>query len=299
MGQIVVLGSTNTDMVIKSARIPAPGETILGGRFYMNPGGKGANQAVAAARLGGDVVFIAKVGNDLFGRESEALFKREGIKPALFVDPDAASGTALIMVDDYGENCISVALGANGTLSPDDIAAQREKIEGATALLMQLETPIETVLTAAQWAAAKGVPVILNPAPACALPDALFPCLSLITPNESEAELLTGIRVTDEDSAKRASAALRAKGCAKVIITLGSRGAFVDDGVTTETVPAIRVDAVDATAAGDVFSGALTVAVTEGKSLREAVDFASQAAAISVTRMGAQPSIPYRKEVTK
>ncbi|MBP5322041.1 MAG: ribokinase [Kiritimatiellae bacterium] len=297
MGQIVVLGSTNTDMVIKSARIPAPGETILGGRFYMNPGGKGANQAVAAARLGGDVVFIAKVGDDLFGRASEALFKKEGMKPSLFIDPANASGTALIMVDDQGENCISVALGANGTLSPADIAGERATIEGASALLMQLETPIETVLTAAQWASAKGVPVILNPAPACALPDALFPCLSLITPNESEAELLTGIRVTDDASARAASAALRAKGCAKVIITLGARGAFVDDGVTAVTVPACPVKAVDATAAGDVFSGALTVAVTEGKSLAEAVAFASKAAAISVTRMGAQPSIPYRSEI--
>ena len=285
-------------MVVKAARIPAPGETILGGRFLMNPGGKGANQAVAAARLGGEVVFVAKVGNDLFGREAKALFEKEGISTKyVFTDSDEPSGVALIMVDGKGENCISVASGANGTLSPADLEASRGVIERAGLVLMQLETPVETVLCAAQWAAAKGVPVVLNPAPACDLPVDLFKCLSMITPNESEAEKLTGIRVIDESSAALAAIALCAKGVKCVVITMGSKGAFVyADGHGT-LVPALKVKAVDTTAAGDVFSGALAVALTEDRPLAVAVRFAAQAASVSVTRMGAQASVPYRTEI--
>ena len=298
MKRIVVLGSTNTDMVVKAARIPAPGETILGGDFLMNPGGKGANQAVAAARLGGDVTFVAKVGDDLFGREAKSLFAKEGIRTEyVFTDAEKPSGVALIMVGASGENSIAVASGANGALSPTDIAAARGEIESAGALLMQLETPVETILCAAQWAAAKGVPVILNPAPACALPDALFPCLALITPNETEAEMLTGVKVADEAGARAAAAALCAKGVGRVIITLGAKGAFVYDGGAGAFVPAFPVEAVDTTAAGDVFSGALAVALTEGRALGEAVAFASRAASISVTRMGAQASAPWRGEI--
>jgi len=298
MKKIVVLGSTNTDMVVKAARIPAPGETILGGRFLMNPGGKGANQAVAAARLGGDVVFVAKVGNDLFGREARSLFEKEGIcTDYVLTDAEEPSGVALIMVDAKGENCISVASGANGALSPEDIKAARGVIEKAGVLLMQLETPVETVLCAAQWAAAKGVPVVLNPAPACALPDGLLKCLSMITPNETEAELLTGVKVTCETSAARAAKALCAKGVKRVVITLGSKGAFVYSDGQGNLVPAVKVQAVDTTAAGDVFNGALAVALTEDHPLVAAVSFASKAAAISVTRMGAQASAPYRDEI--
>ncbi len=297
MKKIVVIGSTNTDMVVKAARIPAPGETILGGRFLMNPGGKGANQAVAAARLGGAVVFIAKVGDDLFGREAKSLFLKEGIC-ADYVLTDAAepSGVALIMVDEKGENCISVASGANGALSAGDIAVARVVIEQAGVLLMQLETPVETVLCAARWAAAKGVPVILNPAPARALPDELFACLSLITPNEGEAELLTGVKVTDEATAQTAAAALCAKGIGRVVITMGAKGAFVFENGRGTLVPAFPVQAVDTTAAGDVFNGALAVALTEGLPLTEAVRFAAKAASISVTRLGAQASAPCRDE---
>ena len=285
-------------MVIKAARIPAPGETILGGDFLMNPGGKGANQAVAAARLGGDVTFIAKVGDDLFGRETKALFAGEGIcVDYVFTDAEKPSGVALIMVSAKGENSIAVASGANGTLSPQDIAAARGAIESAGALLMQLETPVETILCAAQWASAKGVQVILNPAPACALPDALFPCLSMITPNETEAEMLTGVRVTDEASAAAAAKALCGKGVGRVIITLGAKGAYVYDKGVGRLVPPYPVEAVDTTAAGDVFSGAVVVALTEGRALGEAVAFASKAASISVTRMGAQASAPWRREI--
>jgi ribokinase len=299
MRRIVVLGSTNTDMVVKAARIPAPGETILGGRFLMNPGGKGANQAVAAARLGGDVVFVAKVGDDLFGREARALFAREGIgTDYVLTDADEPSGVALIMVDAKGENCISVASGANGTLSPGDILVARETIETSGMLLMQLETPIETVLCAAQWAAAKGVPVVLNPAPACALPDALLRCLSLITPNESEAELLTGVKVTDDASAEAAAKIVCGKGVKRVVITLGKRGAFVYENGAAERVPIFDAGpAVDTTAAGDTFNGALAVALTEGKSLADAARFAARASGIAVTRMGAQSSAPYRSEL--
>ncbi len=298
--RIVVLGSTNTDMVVKSERIPTPGETILGGRFLMNPGGKGANQAVAAARLGGNVMFIAKVGNDSFGRGAKEQFEKEGIcTDFVLTDATEPSGVALIMVDAKGENCITVASGANGTLSPDDIGAARDEIERAGVLLMQLETPIETVSCAAKWASEKGVRVVLNPAPTCELPDALLKCLSLITPNETEAEKLTGIKVTDEASALQAAQALCAKGVKHVVITLGSKGAFVYAVGHGETIPAFKVEAVDTTAAGDVFNGALAVALTEDNPLAAAIRFAARAAAISVTRMGAQTSAPYRDEIAK
>ena len=300
MKRIVVIGSTNTDMVVKAARIPAPGETILGGRFLMNPGGKGANQAVAAARLGGDVTFVAKVGDDLFGREAKALFAKEGIRTEyVFTDPSEPSGVALIMVDAKGENCISVASGANGTLTPEDIKAARDEIEQAELVLMQLETPLETVLCAALLAVGKGVPVVLNPAPACVLPAELYECLEIITPNESEAELLTGVKVTDEASAEAAARALCDKGVLQVVITMGAKGAYVFDGEEGVMVPAVKVDAVDTTAAGDVFNGALAVALTEEVPLAEAVRFAAKAASVSVTRMGAQASAPYRDEIAK
>jgi ribokinase len=296
--RIVVLGSTNTDMVVKAPRIPRPGETILGGDFLMNPGGKGANQAVAAARLGGDVLFIAKVGDDLFGRETRTLLARERIDLSrLFTDSKKPSGVALIMVDSKGENCISVASGANGTLSPQDLATAKTDIESAALLLMQLETPLDTILTAARWASARGVPVILNPAPARPLPQEIFPCLTAITPNETEAEGLTGVAVTDEPSARRAAAALHKMGVRQVVITMGAKGAFISDGTLAETVPSRRVKAVDTTGAGDTFNGALAVALSEGKPLPDAVRFAAAAAAVSVTRLGAQASIPYRKEL--
>ncbi len=300
MKRIVVIGSTNTDMVVKAERIPAPGETILGGRFLMNPGGKGANQAVAAARLCGDVTFVAKVGDDLFGREAKGLFAKEGIRTEyVLTDASEPSGVALIMVDAKGENCISVASGANGALTPADLEPARAEIEGAGVVLMQLETPVETVLCAARWAAAKGVPVVLNPAPACELPAALLTCLDLITPNESEAELLTGVKVADQASALAAAIVLCSKGVKRAVITMGSRGAFVYADGRGALVPAFKVEAVDTTAAGDVFSGALAVALTEEVPLAEAVRFAAKAASISVTRLGAQASAPYRDEISK
>ncbi|HRR34506.1 MAG TPA: ribokinase [Kiritimatiellia bacterium] len=298
MKRIVVIGSTNTDMVVKATRIPAPGETILGGRFMMNPGGKGANQAVAAARLGGHVTFVAKVGNDLFGREAKSLFGKEGIcTDFIFTDSQEPSGVALIMVGENGENCISVASGANGTLTPEEIGQAQAYIEQADLVLMQLETPLDTVCRAAEIAAAQGIPVILNPAPAQTIPDDLYGCLDVITPNQSEAEWLTGIKVTDAQSAEAAAKALCGKGARRAVVTMGAQGAHVYDGSEGVRVEALKVEAVDTTAAGDVFNGALAVALTEGLDLVEAVSFASGAAAVSVTRLGAQASAPYRAEL--
>ena len=293
---IVVLGSTNTDMVISGSKIPVPGETVSGGSFAMNPGGKGANQAVAAARLSAkrrQCMFIAKVGDDLFGRETAARMKRDGIDARLVVDRRCASGTALILVDKAGQNCISVALGANGTLSPDDVKRFRKDIEGADALLLQLETPLRTVLWAAKAAHAKKVPVVLNPAPAAKLPKELYGCLDWITPNETEAELLTGVKVTDLASCRKAEAVLQGRGVANVVITLGSKGCYAAGRIH----PCVKVKALDTVDACDTFNGAFVVALTEGRTVADAIAFAQKASAISVTRHGAQPSIPFRREV--
>ncbi|MDR1780828.1 MAG: ribokinase [Tannerella sp.] len=300
MSKIAVIGSSNTDMVIKASRLPVPGETIIGGTFMMNPGGKGANQAVTIARLGGQVSFITKTGNDLFGRQSIELYKTEGIDTRyIFSSADNPSGVALISVDAKGENCILVAPGANGTLSVQDIEKARAEIEAADLLLMQLEIPMATVEYAADIAASKGVKVILNPAPAQVLSPKLLKNLYVITPNKSEAELLSGITVKDWSSARRASDIISAKGVDIVIITLGAKGALVKEGTDYFEIPAVKVEAVDTTAAGDTFCGALCVGISEGKNIADAVKFACQAAAIAVTRMGAQASVPYRHEIEK
>ena len=295
---ITVLGSTNTDMVITGDHIPVPGETICGGTFLMNPGGKGANQAVAVARLSkkqGNCRFIAKVGDDVFGRQTAENMKKDRIDAKLIVDKKNASGTALILVDKKGQNVISVALGANGTLSPADLKAFKKDIAASEALLMQLETPVETVIAAAKIAAEAGVPVILNPAPARKLPAELFKLLDWITPNETEAEILTGVKVTDDASAQRAVDALVKRGVRHALITMGSKGVYC--GNCRKLYPTKKVKAVDCVAAGDTFNGAFTVALTEGKSCKDAIAFAQQAAAISVTRPGAQASVPFRKEI--
>ncbi len=299
MKKIVVLGSTNTDMVITGKRLPVPGETISDGHFMMNPGGKGANQAVAVARLSakkGACEFIAKVGDDLFGRATAARMKKEGIKTNLIVDKKEPSGTALILVDSRGQNVISVALGANGTLSRGDVAPYRKEIESASALLMQLETPLETVEWVAKTADEAGVSVILNPAPARKLPRELYKYVDWITPNETEAEILTGVKVVDSASAAKATKALMKRGVKHVIITMGSKGVYCGD--CAKMFPCRKVKAVDCVAAGDTFNGAFAVALAEGRSCTEAIDFAQKAAAISVTRPGAQSSVPYRTEIT-
>lgn len=295
--KIVVVGSTNMDMVVKTSHIPVPGETVLGGSFFMNPGGKGANQAVTVARLGGEVHFISKVGNDVFGKQSSQLFEEEGINTFhVLSDDELPSGVALITVDEAGENSIVVASGANGNLYPDDLKDALNEIAGAGFLLMQLEIPMETVRFVARYAAAKGVRVILNPAPANTLSPDLLSCIDIITPNKKEAEMLSGIKVTNIESAKKAAKAICSMGVKNVVVTMGPLGAVVCQEGKTQVIPAQKVEAIDTTAAGDVFNGALAVALSEGKTFPDAVQFASMAAAISVTRMGAQSSIPYRNE---
>lgn len=295
---IYVVGSSNTDMVVKSDKLPMPGETVMGGNFLMNPGGKGANQALTASRLGGQVSFICKVGNDLFGKQALQQFKRENIQTDFIVtDPLLPSGVALINVDTEGENCISVAPGANGSLRPSEVLLAFDHLTSDDILLIQLEIPLDTVMFSIKAAFEKDVKVILNPAPAQNLPDEVLKCLYLITPNETEAELLTGIRVVNEETAERAAAILVQRGCKNVIITLGSKGAFLYTDQISKVIAAPSVTAIDTTAAGDCFNGSLTVALSEGAQLDEAVSFACKVAAISVTRMGAQSSIPTRKEV--
>jgi ribokinase len=295
---IFVIGSSNTDMVIKADHLPQPGETILGGIFFMNPGGKGANQAVAAARLNGNVTFICKTGNDIFGKQSIQLFEAEGINTRFILSDDKnPSGVALITVDKNAENCIAVASGANATLTPKDIEKATAEIAGAAIVLMQLEIPVDTVNWVAAFAAANNVKVILNPAPACELPEAFFKNTAIITPNKSEAEMLSGINIKDMDSAIQAANIIKQKGVATVIITLGDKGALVVTDTITEMITAPFVEAVDTTAAGDVFNGALAVAIAEGLPVLDAVTFACKAASISVTRMGAQASSPYRNEI--
>jgi ribokinase len=297
---ILVVGSSNTDMVVKTDRLPGPGETVLGGSFIMAAGGKGANQAVAAARLGADVVFVAKVGEDVFGRQAVESFRREGIDTSyVAVDSENPSGVALISVDARGENCIVVASGANGNLVVGDLVAAEEKIKNAAVILIQLEIPLATVEYVVGLAARYGVPLILNPAPACALSHALFRGLALLTPNQKEAEMLSGVAIVDKSSAERAAVVLARKGVKTVIITLGADGALILDGGEFLWVPAPVVTAVDTTAAGDVFSGALAVALSEGRSMHDAVGFACAAAALSVTKIGAQTSAPSRGEVDK
>lgn len=286
-------------MVIKTDKLPARGETILGGTFLMNPGGKGANQAVAAARLGGKVTFISKTGNDLFGKQTSGLLKKEGIETRYIVkDPEVPSGVALIVVDANGENSIVVAPGSNGNLMPQDIPGDLFAAGKFEILLLQLEIPVMTVEYAALTAAENGIKVILNPAPAQKLHDYLLRHTWLLTPDESEAEILTGIKVHNETTAEAAATIFQQKGVKNVIITMGAAGAYVKSAEFTEMIPGNKVQAIDSTAAGDVFNGALAVALAEGKNLGDAVFFANKAASISVTRFGAQASAPYRNEIS-
>ena len=297
---IVVIGSSNVDMVVKGERIPKPGETIIGGDFHKAAGGKGANQAVAAARAGGDVTFIASVGDDIFGREAINGYQKDGINTEhIKVDPDHPTGTALILVDAKGENSIAVASGANANLSESDLSNTHRVIENSDIILMQLETPVKTIEAAAEMARRSGIKVILNPAPAQKLSDNLLAQVSILTPNETETEILSGIEVTDENDARRAAKILMDKGVEIVMITMGKRGVFLYTQEESRMIPAFQVEAVDTTAAGDTFNGALAVAIAEGKSMDEAIRFANAAGAISVTRMGAQPSTPYREEIEK
>jgi ribokinase len=296
--KIVVVGSSNTDMVVKAHHFPQPGETILGGDFYVFQGGKGANQAVASARAGGNVVFICKVGNDAFGNSAIQHYQQEGIDVnAIVIDDAAPTGVALITLNAEGENTIVVASGANALLSKEVISNAAFVFNDASYIITQLETPIETIEYLAVIARAEGKKLILNPAPAASIPAIILDGLFLITPNESETALLTGIHVKDETTAKEAVNIFKDKGVQNVIITLGSKGAYVACSDFEGFIPAYKVKAVDTTAAGDVFNGALVVALAENLTWKEAVEFASKAAALSVTKLGAQTSAPYLNEI--
>jgi ribokinase len=296
--KIVVVGSSNTDMVVKTERIPAPGETVTGGKFFMPAGGKGANQAVAAARLGAEVTLVAKVGDDMFGRQAIEGFQGEGIlTDHIIMDSGNHTGVALIIVDDRGENLIAVAPGANFALSAQEVERAADRIRAADVLLLQLEIPMETVAYAASIAAKAGVPVILDPAPAAPLADSLLKHVSYLTPNESEAERLSEISVQDEATARQAANRLLDAGAQCVILTMGTSGALVAGPGQTFLVPSYKVDAVDSTAAGDAFNGGLAVALARHLSINEAVRRASMVGALSVTRVGAQPSLPSEAEV--
>lgn len=296
--KIVVIGSSNTDMVLKTDRFPKPGETILGGDFFVFQGGKGANQAVATARLEGQVSFICKVGNDSFGNDAIEHYKNEGIDVSgILQNSTAPTGVAVITVNAEGENSIIVVSGANALLSISDIENSMDKLANADWLITQLETPLPVIEFIADFARKNDKKFILNPAPAQPLPDEIYEGLFLITPNETETELLTGIAVIDEKSAKIAAEAFKFKGVQNVIITLGSKGAYVNCSNFEGIIDSFKVTAVDTTAAGDVFNGALVVALAEEKGWNESVIFASKAASISVTRMGAQTSAPTRKEI--
>ena len=297
MNEILVIGSSNTDMVVKTDELPLPGETKLGGIFFMNAGGKGANQAVAAARLGGSVTLVTKLGDDIFGRQTLEGLKKENINTNhVFFDESNPSGTALIIVNAAGENCIVVAPGANANLFPADLE-KVEKLRNAAVILLQLEIPMDTINYVAKLAKVNKQKLILNPAPAQKLNDELLRGLYLITPNETEAFDLTGVQVKDETSASAAADVLLKKGVENVIITLGREGAFFQNDQLKIKVNAPVVESLDTTAAGDTFNGAITVALTENMGWDKAIRFAVQAASISVTRMGAQSSVPYRKEI--
>ncbi|HDR1021834.1 TPA: ribokinase [Pasteurella multocida] len=301
MKKLTVLGSVNADHVISVPHFVQPGETLMGSNYHIAYGGKGANQAVAAARLGANIDFIACIGGDDIGQAMKKAFEKDGMNTdAVVAIPNQMTGIAMIQVAASGENSIVISAGANAYLKEDIVEKFADKITQADALLMQLETPLSAVILAAKLAKSAGTKVVLNPAPAQALPDELLTQLDMITPNETETEILTGVKVVDEQSAAQAADVFHNKGIETVLITLGSKGVYVSQqGKEGEIVAGFRVQAKDTTAAGDTFNGALMTALLEDKPLPEAIRFAHAAAAISVTREGAQPSIPSREETLK
>ncbi|MBE3470829.1 ribokinase [Enterobacter cloacae complex sp. P15RS] len=297
-GNLVVLGSINADHILNLETFPTPGETVTGNQYQVAFGGKGANQAVAAGRSGANIAFIACTGDDDTGERVRNQLASDNIDTApVSVVEGESTGVALIFVNAEGENVIGIHAGANAALTTERVEAQRGIIAGAEALLMQLESPVESVLAAAKIAHENHTTVVLNPAPARVLSDELLALVDIITPNETEAEKLTGIRVENDDDAARAARALHEKGIGTVIITLGSRGVWASVNGEGRRVPGFKVKAIDTIAAGDTFNGALVTALLEGKAMDDAIRFAHAAAAIAVTRKGAQPSVPWRKEI--
>jgi ribokinase len=296
--RVCVVGSLNMDLVVKAPRLPRIGETVMGGTFSTSPGGKGANQAVAAARLGARVAMVGRIGRDAFGQQLVEGLRRDGIDVArVRADPGTATGVAFIGVDQSGRNMIMVASGANLRVTSEDADEARDTIAEARVLLVQLEVSVAATLRAAEIAKASGVLVCLDPAPAVPFPDALYACVDVINPNEVEAQALTGVEVRSAADAERAAEALRARGPRVAVVKLGERGAFYLTPDGGGLVPAMPVEAVDTTAAGDAFAAALGVALGEGQTVPDAVAFATRAAGIKVTRMGAQTGLPTRAEV--
>lgn len=300
MGKIVVVGSSNMDLVVRVTRQPVAGETVMGETFMVNPGGKGANQAVAVKRLGGEVTFVTKVGEDLFGQQLLTHYGEEQLDLSYVLkDGKNPTGVALITVEESGENRIVVVPGANAALEPAELSFMEKLVSQCDYVLLQLEIPLQVVDEVIRLAGRAGKRVVLNPAPAVTVPEEWLDGLFLITPNETETEKLTGVRVTDEGSARKAAACFFAKGVKHVVITMGNRGALVASPDSAVLVPAYKVHAVDTTAAGDVFNGALVTWLSEGHSLLDATRSACAASAIAVTRNGAQEAAPYRHEVEK
>ena len=296
MPRVLVIGSSNTDLIIRANKLPSPGETVLGGAFFTAAGGKGANQAVAAARAGAQVTFIARIGRDDFGEQALSAFQREGIDTRWIVsDPDLPSGVAFILVDERGENSIVVASGANAALSSDQI--QDRAYQNAEICLLQLEIPLETVAHAASLATKNETRVVLNPAPAADLPEEIWPHLFLITPNQTETEYLTGIPPNSPQNIAKAADKLLLKGAQNAIITLGAQGAFLATPDQTLHIPAFETTPIDTTGAGDAFNGALSCALSENQSLETAIRFACAAGTLTVGKAGAQPAIPTRDQI--
>lgn len=296
MSRVLVIGSANLDFTVAVDRLPRAGETVTGGTFHVAHGGKGANQAVAARRLGAEVRLVTCLGADAFGDQITAQLAAEGIpREGLHRVPDSATGIALIVVDHAGRNQIAVAPGANRRLDPGRLEAA--DIRWAEVLLCQLEIPLPTVVKALEGARRQGVLTILNPAPSRQLPAEILPLVDLLTPNELEAAALTGVEIGSLEGAREAGTRLLELGAGRVIVTLGGEGALLCEGSGATHYPAFPVQAVDTVAAGDAFNGALAAALAGGASLEEVVPLANAAAALACTRRGAQPSLPHRAEV--
>lgn len=296
--KLVVLGSINADHILTLDHFPHPGQTLNGQKYQVAFGGKGANQAVAAGRSGADTTFIACVGDDALGHEIKAQLANDNVKiDAVSVVENESTGVALIFVNQVAENCIGIHAGANACLTPEYVLQHKDLITSADALLLQLETPLQSIIDAAKIATQAGVKVILNPAPARELPEDLLRLVDVITPNETEALSLTGIIIHNEDDAANAACVLHTKGIKTVVITMGSRGVWLSESGEGQLINGFKVDAIDTIAAGDTFNGAFVTAILEGKTAPEAAKFANAAAAIAVTRSGAQPSVPWREEI--
>lgn len=296
--RICVVGSANIDLTFRTPKLPQAGETLAGHSLHIGMGGKGANQAVAAARLGAEVIFVARVGNDTFGGEAISQYRAEGIDTSrVRRDARLPTGTAAIVVDDSAENCIVIVPGANGKLSPADVTEASSAIQQADAVLCQLETPLESTLEAFQLARVAGKLTILTPAPVVELPDELLRQCDLCVPNRIEMEFLVGFPIRSHEDAHSAAKAIRARGVKSVVITMGDSGAFLMDDAGASHVPAVPIEAVDTTGAGDAFTAALAVSLADGLSLREAARHASLVAALTVTRIGTQTAFPHRAEV--